>query len=127
MYLMQHEQQREHGASFIECYMKEYRASKQEAYAEAQRQIANAWKDINNDYLHATQIPTFFLERFKSFRLVDILQEDDFTGFTNSLKTQSPCCLLTLSIVHHVDNRIIHQILINGSNTSKWLLNSAAL
>uniref|UniRef100_M1BUD1 Caryophyllene/alpha-humulene synthase n=1 Tax=Solanum tuberosum TaxID=4113 RepID=M1BUD1_SOLTU len=27
----EHEQQREHGASFIECYMKEYRAPKQEA------------------------------------------------------------------------------------------------
>ncbi|WMV48354.1 hypothetical protein MTR67_041739 [Solanum verrucosum] len=33
----EHEQQREHGASFIECYMKEYRASKQEAYAEARK------------------------------------------------------------------------------------------
>ncbi|KAG5568414.1 hypothetical protein H5410_064573 [Solanum commersonii] len=83
----EHEQQREHGASFIECYMKEYRASKQEAYVEARRQIANAWKHINTDYLHATQVPTFVLEPALNLsRLVDILQEDDFTDSQNFLK-----------------------------------------
>ncbi|KAG5588620.1 hypothetical protein H5410_049054 [Solanum commersonii] len=83
----EHEQQREHGASFIECYMKEYRASKQEAYAEARRQIANAWKDLNTNYLHATQVPTFALEPALNLsRLVDILQEDDFTDSQNFLK-----------------------------------------
>lgn len=67
--------------------MKEYRASKQEAYVEARRQIANAWKDINSDYLHATQIPTFVLEPALNLsRLVDILQEDDFTDSQNFLK-----------------------------------------
>ncbi|KAG5588622.1 hypothetical protein H5410_049056 [Solanum commersonii] len=65
----------------------EYRASKQEAYAEARRQIANAWKDINTYYLHATQIPTFVLEpALNHSRLVDILQEDDFTDSQNFLK-----------------------------------------
>ncbi|XP_049386939.1 sesquiterpene synthase 14b-like [Solanum stenotomum] len=83
----EHEQQREHGPSFIECYMKEYGASKQEAYVEAQRQIANAWKDINTDYLHATQVPTFVLEPALNLsRLVNILQEDDFTDSRNFLK-----------------------------------------
>lgn len=83
----EHEQQREHGASFIECYMKEYRASKQEAYVEARRQIANAWKDINTDYLYAAQVPTFVLEPALNLsRIVDILQEDDFTDSQNFLK-----------------------------------------
>lgn len=67
--------------------MKEYGASKQEAYVEAQRQIANAWKDINTDYLHAIQVPTFVLEPALNLsRLVNILQEDDFTDSRNFLK-----------------------------------------
>ncbi|KAH0739191.1 hypothetical protein KY290_037896 [Solanum tuberosum] len=36
------EQQRSHVASFIECYMKEHGVSKQEAYVEAQKKLANA-------------------------------------------------------------------------------------
>lgn len=83
----EHEQQREHGASFIECYMKEYGASKEEAYGEAWRQIGNAWKDINTDYLYATQVPTFVLEPALNLsRLVDILQADDFTDSQSFLK-----------------------------------------
>ncbi|CAN4120858.1 unnamed protein product [Withania somnifera] len=69
------EQQREHGASFVECYVKEYEASKEEAYAEIWKQIANAWKDINAECLRATQVPTFVLEPVVNLaRLVEILQ-----------------------------------------------------
>ncbi|KAG5588625.1 hypothetical protein H5410_049059 [Solanum commersonii] len=96
----EHEQQREHGASFIECYMKEYGASKQEAYVEAQRQIANAWKDINTDYLNATQVPTFVLEPALDLsRLANILQEDDFTDSQNFLKD-----MITLLFVDSVNS-----------------------
>ncbi|CAN4120854.1 unnamed protein product [Withania somnifera] len=82
-----HEQKREHGASFIECYMKEYGTSDQEACAEARRQIANAWKDINTEYLRAMQVPTFVLDPALNLsRNVDILQEDDFTYSQKFLK-----------------------------------------
>ncbi|KAG5601162.1 hypothetical protein H5410_032532 [Solanum commersonii] len=41
------EQKRAHIPSIIECYMKEYGASKEETYIEFQKEITNAWKDIN--------------------------------------------------------------------------------
>ncbi|KAM3327233.1 sesquiterpene synthase 14b [Capsicum chacoense] len=83
----EHEQQRAHGASFIECYMKEYEASEQEACGEALRQIANAWKDINVECLRATKVPTFVLEPALNLsRLVYILQKDDFTDSQSFLK-----------------------------------------
>ncbi|XP_016566183.2 sesquiterpene synthase 14b isoform X1 [Capsicum annuum] len=83
----EHEQQREHGASFVECYMKEYGASKQDAYAEIWKEIANAWKDINTEYLRATQVPTIVLEPAVNLaRLVEILQGDDFTNSKYNLK-----------------------------------------
>ncbi|PHT62778.1 (E,E)-germacrene B synthase, partial [Capsicum annuum] len=83
----EHEQQREHEASFIECYMKEYRVSEQEACGEAWRQIANAWKDINAAYLRVTKVPTFVLEPALNLsRLVHILQKDDFTDSQSFLK-----------------------------------------
>lgn len=100
MYLMQHEQQRDHGASFIECYMKEYGASKQEACGEAWRQIANAWKDINTEYLRTTQVPTFVLEPALNLsRLIAILQEDDFTDSRKFLKN-----IITLLFVDSLNN-----------------------
>ncbi|XP_047264847.1 sesquiterpene synthase 14b isoform X2 [Capsicum annuum] len=84
---IEHEQQREHGASFVECYMKEYGASKQDAYAEIWKEIANAWKDINTEYLRATQVPTIVLEPAVNLaRLVEILQGDDFTNSKYNLK-----------------------------------------
>ncbi|XP_059288200.1 sesquiterpene synthase 14b-like [Lycium ferocissimum] len=95
----EHEQQREHGASFIECYMKEYGASKQEAYAETWKEIANAWKDINAEYLRATELPTFVLDPALNLtRLVEILEGDDFTNSKNKLKD-----LITLLFVEFVN------------------------
>ncbi|KAH0640640.1 hypothetical protein KY285_037226 [Solanum tuberosum] len=57
------EQQRSHVASFIECYMKEYGISKQEAYVEARKKLTNAWKDINEEFLTPSEVPLFVLEQ----------------------------------------------------------------
>ncbi|PHU21141.1 Germacrene C synthase [Capsicum chinense] len=68
------EQQRKHIASFIECYMKEYRASRQEANAEVEKNLTNAWKDMNTEFLHSThEIPMWwkdldFSEKFSYAR-----------------------------------------------------------
>ncbi|XP_060181335.1 sesquiterpene synthase 14b-like [Lycium barbarum] len=96
----EHEQQREHGASFIECYMKEYGASKQEAYAEALKEITNAWKDLNAEYLRATEVPTIVLDPALNLaRLVEILEGDDFTNSKNKLKD-----VITLLFVDSVNS-----------------------
>ncbi|NP_001289542.1 sesquiterpene synthase 12-like [Nicotiana tabacum] len=77
------EQQRGHVASFVECYMKEYGVSKQEAYVEMRKKITNAWKDINKELLRPTAVPMFILERSLNFsRLADTFLKDD-DGYTN--------------------------------------------
>ncbi|XP_028807764.1 (-)-germacrene D synthase-like [Neltuma alba] len=43
------EKKREHIASLIECYMKDYGVSKQEAIGELEKKIGSAWKDINEE------------------------------------------------------------------------------
>ena len=54
---MQFEQKREHVASAIECYMKQYGASEEEAYDEFQKQVVDAWRDINEEFLRPTVVP----------------------------------------------------------------------
>ncbi|KAH0739162.1 hypothetical protein KY290_037867 [Solanum tuberosum] len=75
----QFEQEREHIPSFFECYMKEYGVSKQEAYAEAQKKMKNAWKDINMELLRLSQVPMFALEQaISATRLTLAFEENDF-------------------------------------------------
>ncbi|OIT40692.1 (e,e)-germacrene b synthase [Nicotiana attenuata] len=78
------EQQREHVASIVECYIKEYGASKQEAYDEIRKEITIGWKDINEEFLRSTKVPMFVLERvLYQEQLVDFFfKEGD--GYTNS-------------------------------------------
>ncbi|XP_059302461.1 sesquiterpene synthase 12-like [Lycium ferocissimum] len=78
------EQQRAHVASIIECYMKEYGASKEEAYIEFHKEITNAWKDMNKALLRPTEVPMFVLERvLNCARVMDTLYKEG-DGYTNS-------------------------------------------
>ena len=54
---MQFEQKRGHVASGIECYMKQYGASEEEVYDEFQKQVVDAWRDINEEFLRPTVVP----------------------------------------------------------------------
>ncbi|XP_069155349.1 sesquiterpene synthase 9-like [Solanum lycopersicum] len=78
------EQKRGHVASIIECYMKEYGASKQEAYAKFKKEVTNVWKDINKEFFRPTEVPMFVLERALNFaRVIDTLYQE-VDGYTNS-------------------------------------------
>ncbi|KAM1854094.1 hypothetical protein ACFX14_009970 [Malus domestica] len=55
------EQEREHFISAVNCYMKKYGATEEEAIIKLQRQVNNAWKDKNEAFLHPTAaIPSGF-------------------------------------------------------------------
>lgn len=70
--------------SMIECYMKEYEVSKQEAYIEFQKEITNRWKDTNKELLHPIEVHMFVLERVLNFtRAMDIL-------YKRKTNTQTP-------------------------------------
>ncbi|XP_058100966.1 (-)-germacrene D synthase-like [Magnolia sinica] len=57
------EQEREHVASTVECYMKEHGVSEEEAYTKLREMIAMGWKDINKACLGPTLIPLPLLVR----------------------------------------------------------------
>ncbi|XP_034679562.1 (-)-germacrene D synthase-like [Vitis riparia] len=72
------EQKRGHVASAVECYTKQYGVSKEEAYDEFKKQVENAWKDINEEFLQPTAVPVPLLTRVLSFsRMMDVLYKDE--------------------------------------------------
>ncbi|KAG5601083.1 hypothetical protein H5410_032453 [Solanum commersonii] len=78
------EQERGHVASIIECYMKEYGASKQETYIKFQKEVTNAWKDINKELFRPTEVSMFVLERVLNFaRVIETLYKEE-DGYTNA-------------------------------------------
>ncbi|KAG6685679.1 hypothetical protein I3842_12G123900 [Carya illinoinensis] len=82
------EQQRGHIVSGIECYMKQHGVSKQEVHEEFQRQIVDAWKDMNEELLKPTQMPMPLLLRILNLaRVMDLLykNEDAYTNLGGEL------------------------------------------
>ncbi|KAJ1378001.1 Terpene synthase, metal-binding domain [Sesbania bispinosa] len=54
------EQKRGHVCSFLECYTKQYGKSMEDAIHECRKRTANAWKDINEEFLRPTEVPMLF-------------------------------------------------------------------
>nr|BBE32337.1 beta-caryophyllene synthase [Eleutherococcus sieboldianus] len=81
-----HEVEHERGdvASAVECYMKQYGVTKQEVYIEFQKQITNAWKDMNQECLHPTTVTMPLLTViFNMTRVINLLYDEE-DGYTNS-------------------------------------------
>ncbi|XP_058219951.1 (-)-germacrene D synthase-like isoform X2 [Rhododendron vialii] len=71
------EQERGHAASAVECYMKQYGATEEEAVAEFQKQVTSAWKDNNSECLRPTAVPMPVLLRvFNVARTFHIVYKD---------------------------------------------------
>ncbi|EEF48737.1 Casbene synthase, chloroplast precursor, putative [Ricinus communis] len=67
------EQNRGHVASCIDCYMKQYEVSKEEAIKEMQKMASDAWKDINEGYMRPAQVSVSELMRVVNLaRLTDV-------------------------------------------------------
>ncbi|KAK5786663.1 hypothetical protein PVK06_041302 [Gossypium arboreum] len=91
------EQERGHVSSAVECYMKQYGVSMEEAYDELYKQINNAWKDINEEFLKPTAAPTSALNRILNLaRVIDLLYtgEDAYTEVGESAKTSITALLI---------------------------------
>ncbi|XP_050365371.1 (-)-alpha-pinene synthase-like [Argentina anserina] len=76
------EKERGHAPSSIDCYMKQYGVSEQEAIDVFNKQIVESWKDINEEFLKPTDVPTPVLLRVLNLtRVADLLYkgEDGFT------------------------------------------------
>ncbi|KAF3629778.1 putative LOB domain-containing protein 27-like [Capsicum annuum] len=78
------QQERGHAESSIECYMKQYGASKEEAYIKYRKMVKDAWKDINKALLRPTEVPMFVLERpLNLARILHTFFQDE-DAYTNS-------------------------------------------
>ncbi|KAL1363089.1 hypothetical protein HN51_011290 [Arachis hypogaea] len=76
------EQKRGHVASFLECYMKEYDVSREEAIKEAEKRVSDAWKDIHEECLMPTKVPMIFLIRSLNMtRFISVMykNQDNYT------------------------------------------------
>lgn len=69
----------------LNCYMKEYGVSKEEAIEEFKRRLPKAWKELNEDWLmKPTIVPKKILLRaFNMARVADLTYKDA-DGFTYS-------------------------------------------
>ncbi|MBA0716544.1 hypothetical protein Golax_015365 [Gossypium laxum] len=81
------EQEREHCASAVECYMREYGVSEQEACIELKKQVENAWKDINHELMFSETskvVPMPVLMRSLNLtRVIDFLYKDGEDQYTH--------------------------------------------
>ncbi|KAL7228881.1 hypothetical protein ACSBR2_007551 [Camellia fascicularis] len=64
--------------------MKQYGASEEEVLVELQKQVTNAWKDINQECLRPTAVPMPLLLRVVNLaRVINVLYKDE-DGYTHS-------------------------------------------
>ncbi|KAL9366365.1 hypothetical protein Peur_037564 [Populus x canadensis] len=78
------EQKRGHVASSIECYMKQHGTTEQETVHEFRKQVTDAWKDLNEEFLHPTAVPMPLLTRMLNLaRVIDVVYKDE-DGYTNA-------------------------------------------
>ncbi|XP_034677074.1 valencene synthase-like [Vitis riparia] len=91
------EQKRGHVASGIECYMKQYGASEEEVYDEFQKQVVDAWRDINEEFLRPTVVPMPLLMRVLNLsRVMDVIYtgEDGYTHVGKVMKNNVASLLI---------------------------------
>ncbi|PON95191.1 Squalene/phytoene synthase [Trema orientale] len=69
-------------ASAVECHMKQYGSTEQEAIDELSQQVSEAWKDLNEECLYPTTIPMPLLMRVIDLVRVNHEMYREGDGFT---------------------------------------------
>ncbi|PON67638.1 Squalene/phytoene synthase [Trema orientale] len=78
------EQDRGHVDSSVECYMKQHGVSEQEACDQLNKQVVDAWKDINEECLEPRDVPMPVLMRVVNLaRVIDAVYKDG-DGYTHA-------------------------------------------
>ncbi|XP_031284201.1 alpha-copaene synthase-like [Pistacia vera] len=91
------EQKRKHVASGVECYMIQHGVSEEEVIKLFSKEISNAWKDTNQEFLKPTAVPAPLLKRILNLsRAMDIIYKDDDT-YTNSYKLKKDIASLLVN------------------------------
>ncbi|KAF8026087.1 hypothetical protein BT93_F2792 [Corymbia citriodora subsp. variegata] len=85
----QFEQKRGHVASAVECFVEQYGVTEQEAKDELRRRVVEAWKDVNEECLAPTAIPSQLLTLILNLtRMINVLysDKDNYTHAETKLK-----------------------------------------
>ncbi|KAG6775560.1 hypothetical protein POTOM_019038 [Populus tomentosa] len=78
------EQERGHVASAVECCMKQYGVSKEEAYDMLRKMVESDWKDINEELLKPSTVPRQILILMLNLaRIIDVIYKDH-DGYTEA-------------------------------------------
>ncbi|PRQ31570.1 putative lyase [Rosa chinensis] len=78
------EQKRGHVASAVECYMKEYGVTEEEAKVALTKQVDDAWKVINEELLKINTIPRPLLLRVLNLsRVIEVVYKNE-DGYTHA-------------------------------------------
>ncbi|URE16718.1 hypothetical protein MUK42_13424 [Musa troglodytarum] len=94
------EQTREHVASTVQCYMKEYRTDVHVACTKLQGLVDDAWKEINEECLNSTAFSIAVLERIINYSRMAENTYKYIDGYTNSsTKTKE---YISLLLVHPI-------------------------
>ncbi|XP_065048735.1 alpha-humulene synthase-like isoform X1 [Musa acuminata AAA Group] len=94
------EQTREHVASTVQCYMKEYGTDVHVACKKLQGLVDDAWKEINEECLNTTAFSIALLERIINYSRMAEITYKYIDGYTNSsTKTKE---YISLLLVHPV-------------------------
>ncbi|KAL5831571.1 hypothetical protein ACOSQ4_016925 [Xanthoceras sorbifolium] len=77
------EQKRQHVASAVECYIKQYGASREEAVGELNKMVQDIWKSVNEECMKPAIIPIRHLNLIvNNIRLTEVTYKD-IDGYTN--------------------------------------------
>ncbi|GAB4836540.1 hypothetical protein Ancab_001453 [Ancistrocladus abbreviatus] len=80
---------RDHVVSAIDCYMRQYNVSEEHVYEELNRQMEDAWKDVNQEMLKPTVVPMPLLTCVLNLtRVVHVMykDEDGYTTVNQNMK-----------------------------------------
>ncbi|KAM6581692.1 hypothetical protein CsatA_005466 [Cannabis sativa] len=91
------EQERNHIPSTVECYIKQYEVSEEEAVKELEKRVANCWKEINEDFIRPTAVPSPILFRVLNFtKTADFIyrEGDHYTHVGNMFKDSIAALLI---------------------------------
>ncbi|KAF8029949.1 hypothetical protein BT93_E2386 [Corymbia citriodora subsp. variegata] len=79
------EQERGDAASSVECFMKQYGVTEEEAMEVLRKQVVDAWKDINEELCHPTAVPTFLLVRILNYsRTFHVIYNDEKDHYSHA-------------------------------------------
>ncbi|CAL1385457.1 unnamed protein product [Linum trigynum] len=78
------EQERKHIPSAVECYMEKYKVAEEVVVELFRERVADAWKDINKEFMRPTAVATPLLDRILNLtRAIEVIYKDADT-YTDS-------------------------------------------